>query len=377
MIYLDHAATTPVDPRVKDAMLPWLGEHCGNPSSIHAAGREARLAVEEAREKVAALVDAAPKDILFTAGGTEADNVALAAAREMDGRSDLVTAASEHHAVLHAAEHSGCTVRILPVESDASVSMDAVREALSPNTALLSIMSVNNETGALNDIAGLSELANSVGALFHTDAVQAAGKIPLSMRSLPIDYASFAAHKLHGPKGVGALYVRGGRPVPKFFHGGGQERARRAGTENVPGIVGFGEAAYWASRELQDRRHRWKVLRERMECFFHDGYPGVVINGRPGQVLDSILSVTFPWDRFHLDGEALVINLDMEGLAVSSGSACTSGSLHASHVMLAVGHDVRSAAATLRFSFGAGTTEHEVDEASRLLSQVLDRMIPT
>lgn len=381
MIYLDHAATTPVDPRVLDAMLPFLGGEYGNPSSIHAAGRRVRAAIERAREEVAALVNAAPAEIVFTSGGTEADNAAVRLGCALAGpsRNEIITSPAEHHAVLASCEQEeekgGRTLRFLPVGHAGVPDIGALEAMATPSAALCSLMHVNNETGGILPLEAVSSILRPLGILFHTDAVQSAGKLPIDVRATQVDLLSMSAHKIHGPKGVGALYVRSGLRIPRLQAGGGQERGRRGGTENVAGIVGFGAAARLAQEEMTARYRTWEELRSVAEAMLSQAYPELRYNGRGQEVLPNILSVTFPAARYELDGGALLMNCDMAGLAVSGGSACTAGSIEPSHVIRAMGHADAATAATVRISFGARTDVAELREGIGILIDVVGRML--
>ena len=379
VIYLDHAATTPLDPRVRDAMLPFFGEVYGNPSSIHSAGRTARVAVERARVHVAALLHADPGSIVFMSGGTEADNTAIMQASSSGNFNGTVlsSSAAEHHAVLQQMEYAvsvGARHIPLPVQADGRVLPEDFDAALPESLALMSVMHGNNETGALSDIALIARAAQRRGALFHSDMVQTAGKIPCDLPATAVDFASISAHKIHGPKGVGALYVRKEATLAPGIRGGAQERKRRGGTENVAAIVGFGEAARLALEEMEPRLERWTQLRRRFVELLMNSCGDAVINGTEGAVLPNIVSVTFPFHRFGIDGEGLLMNLDLAGLCVSSGSACTAGSFEASHVMKAIGHDDASARASLRCSFGAWTSTEEVEQAALLIARQVQVM---
>lgn len=378
MIYLDNAATTPLDRRVLEAMLPYLEDAYGNPSSVHAAGRRARAAVERAREQVAALARAHPSEVIFTSGGTEADNFAFHIAAAHDARRTIwLVGAGEHHAVLAPAARRavmGEAVLHLPVDRRGCVEPATLHAALDDNVAMVSLMHVNNETGAVHDIAVLSGHAHMVGALFHTDAVQSAGKLALDMHAMAIDMMSLSAHKIHGPKGVGALIVRRGIEVEPFIVGGAQERGRRGGTESVAQIVGFGVAAERALQERDSRLARWHAQRNDFLSVLRHSLAGIVVNGDGGGVQPGIVSISFPSDIFGLDGEALLLRMDLDGIAVSSGSACTAGSVEASHVMHAIGHDEVTARATLRVSFGAQTTDEEVRSAAQILVGHVEEM---
>lgn len=379
MIYLDHAATTPVDSRVLEAMLPFLRGEFGNPSSIHAAGRRVRAAIEQAREEVAALVGASPAEIVFTSGGTEADNAAVRFACEMAGeqKREIVTSPAEHHAVLAACEREekqGKTLRLLPVDKAAVPHLDALEDMLTPSTALCTLMHVNNETGGILPLADAAERVREHGILFHTDAVQSAGKLPIDVHAIPVDLLSMSAHKIHGPKGVGALYVRSGLRIPQLQTGGGQERGRRGGTENVAGIVGFGAAARLALAEMDARLARWRDLHAIAIQLLSAAFPGLRFNHDAGPVLPNILSVSFPAGSYALDGGALLMNCDMSGLAVSGGSACAAGSIEPSHVIRAIGHADAEEAATVRISFGTNTMEEELREGLGILIDTVNAM---
>ena len=383
MPYLDHAATTPLRADVLEAMLPYLREEFGNPSSLHGPGRRARVAVERARDQVAAVLGAEPGELVFTSGGTEADNLALrgaltgAALRET-GRPGLVTSATEHEAVLQTAralESEGHPVAVLSPGADGRLGADAVAEAVTDETGLVSVMLVNNETGAVNPVSEIAEAVRARGARVHTDAVQASGLLPLDTGRLGVDLLSLSGHKIGGPKGVGALYVRAGTPFGAMQTGGSQERRRRGGTENVAAIVGFGAALTLAEAERQAHAARLGVLRSRLLDRVESAFGERVRINTPEASSPHILNVSFhPGPSGALDGEMLLVALDLEGVHVSSGSACTSGALEPSHVLLALGVPRETAAATVRFSLGRGTTEADVDEAAAALTRVVERM---
>jgi cysteine desulfurase len=361
-VYLDHAATTPVAPAVIDAMLPYLREFWGNPSSIHHFGRQAGDGVDEARASVARLLGCAPEEIYFTSGGTEADNFAIlgtALAKEGKGK-HLITSAIEHHAVSHtleALEKRGWEVTTLPVDGDGLVDPEAVRAALRPDTVLVTLMHANNEVGVVQPIAEIGAICREAKVWFHTDAVQTVGHIPTLVRDLNVDMLSLSGHKLYGPKGVGALYIRRGvRPKP-LLYGGGHERNLRSGTENVPGIVGLGRAAELALEEMDRETVRQSALRDRLLDGLIARIPDSFITGHRAQRLPNNASIIVKY----IEGEAMLLRLDAVGIAASSGSACTSGSLDPSHVLLAMGIPVEFAHGSLRFSLGRGTTEAEID----------------
>jgi cysteine desulfurase len=374
MRYLDHAATTPLRAEVRDAMLPFFVEDFGNPSSVHGFGRRAREAVETGRERLALAIGAAPAEIVFTAGGTEADNLAIkGAAHKMRGNGNhVVVSAFEHHAVLdaaHSLEASGFDVTLVPVGPAGIVDPAAVAAAARSSTVLVSIMTVNNEIGTIQDIRAVAEAVREVNprAIVHTDAVQALGKIAVDVHVWGVDLASFAAHKLGGPKGIGALFVRTGVPVEPIVHGGGQERGVRSGTLNVPGIVGFGAAAELAVKEMEGESERLRALRDRLLEGVRERVPDVMVNGTLDSRVAGNLNVCIPGT----EGETLLLLLDRAGIACSSGSACSSGALDPSHVLLAIGTPRDLARGSLRFSLGSTTTADDVDAVLDVLPDVV------
>lgn len=389
-IYLDHAATTPLEPAVLDAMLPLLRAEAANPSSVHGQGRRARVQLEEARERVAGVLGCAPAEIVFTSGGTEADNLALRgvlAARRAEGRTGLVTSAAEHNAVRRTAEalaEAGAAVRLLTPEPHGALSPEQVAAAADARTALVSAMYVNNETGVVTDLPALAEAARRAGALLHTDAVQAPGLLPLGVDDLGVDLLALSAHKFGGPVGVGVLYVRQGTPLAPQIVGGAQERRRRGGTENVAGAVGLAEALALAERARAETAPRLAALRDRLAARIAalTTAGGVRFNTpleghaeTPHPCAPHILNVSFPpLGRTPLDGEMLLLGLDLEGVYVSAGSACASGALEPSHVLLALGVPRETAQATVRFSLGRTTTEADIDAAVGALGRVLARL---
>jgi len=378
-VYLDYNATTPVAPAVLEAMLPFLGENFGNAGSIHTPGQRARTAVDEARESVAALIGAKPSEIVFTSGGTEADNLALfgCVALAAKPRKHVITTAIEHHAVLHTCEElerQGIAVTVVPVQrsadSQAMVDPEQIRRALRPESVLISVMHANNEMGVIQPIEEIARIASQAQVYFHSDAVQSAGKIPLDVDRLGVDFLSISAHKFYGPKGVGALYVRAGTSLAPRFFGGHAERDRRPGTENVPGIVGMGKAAELARNLLAEDSERIGALRDRLETTLVERVPLARVNGDRAHRVPNTTSLSFPG----AGGEALLISLDLQGIACSTGAACSSGSTEPSHVLLAAGlarHDARS---TLRFSLGRPTTSDEVDYAGSVIPSVVERI---
>lgn len=381
-IYLDHTATTPVDPRVLDAMVPYMEERYGNASSIHSFGRQAKDALEKARSVIAAALGAQPGEITFTSGGTESDNLAIAGslriAGRKTGRRQIVTSIAEHHAVLDTAaemQEEGFTTVGVPVNQYGSTGHDAVREALGPTTALVSIMHANNEVGTINPIRAIADAAHAAGAVIHTDAVQSFGKIAVDVRALDVDMATVSAHKIYGPKGIGALYVTRGIEILPLMHGGGQERGRRPGTENVALAVGFAKAVELVLDDREREMARLAMLRDALERSLCDRFPFLLVNGHPTERLPHILSVSVDSARCSVVGEMLVPNLDLEGVAVSSGSACTSGSIQPSHVLLAMGRDEATARATVRFSFGRQNSREDVVDTVARLDTVFTRMM--
>ncbi|HTH53395.1 MAG TPA: cysteine desulfurase family protein [Edaphobacter sp.] len=372
-IYMDANATTPLLPEVFEAMRPFYLEHYGNASSIHQQGQHARAAVDRAREAVAALLHCRPAEVIFTSGGTESDNLALFGV--LSEGDHLITSAVEHEAVLRAAESlasRGVEVTFLPVTSQGVVEPDALRAALKPNTRLISVMYANNETGVIQPIEALAEIAHAGGALFHTDAVQAAGKIPLDVNQRGplknVDLLTISGHKIYGPKGIGALYVRRSVRLSPMVFGGPHERQRRAGTENVPGIVGFGKAAELAAAWLNgDEPVKLAALRDRLEQGVLAQIEETGING--GGVARVCNTTNLYFD--HVEAEALLIALDLKGLSVSGGSACQSGATEPSHVLTAMGLSAMRARASLRFSLSKLTTEEEVDAALRLIPEAV------
>ena len=374
-VYFDHAATTPTRPEVVEAMLPYFQERWGNPSSIHTSGREAAAGMDQARGQVAALVGALPEEIVFTSSGTEADNQALVGislAREKKGN-HIITSAIEHHAVLHTAQYlekRGLQVTYLPVDSTGLVDPNDVRKAITDRTILVSIMHANNEIGTIEPIAEIGAICRERDVILHTDAVQTVGHVPLNVRELNVDLLSLSAHKFYGPKGVGALFVRKGVRISPLIHGGGHERGRRSSTENVPGIVGLGEAARLAVRDLDWEIKHSTGLRDRLIEGVLGRVPDAILTGHPTRRLPNSASVCVRY----VEGESMLLNLDFEGIAASSGSACTSGSLEASHVLLAIGlpHDL--AHGSLRLTVGRGNTPAEVDHFLTVFPPIVEKL---
>ncbi len=374
-VYLDHNATTPLDPRVLDAMLPFLREAYGNASSLHWFGQRARVAVEDARGRVASLVGADPTEIVFTASGSEADNMALrgAVARARGSRRAVVVSAVEHHAVLNTAKalrEEGVPVKVARVREDGRLDLEDLRQKLDDTTLLVSVMLANNETGVLEPVAEAARLAREHGALVHCDAVQGGGKTALDVRALDVDLLALSAHKLYGPKGVGCRYVRRGTPLAPLVRGGAQERNRRAGTENVAGIVGFGAAASLAAESLA-ASGRMASLRDRLEARLR-ALPGARRNGGEPRVPNTA-NVSFEG----IDAEALVIALDLEGVAASTGAACAAGGVEPSHVLQAMGFAPERVQGSLRLSLGRDTTEADIDRAADVIAAAVARQRET
>ncbi len=374
-VYLDCAATTPMRDEVLEAMSPYFKGRFGNPSSIHSFGQEARGAIEEAREKVAALIGGRGEEIVFTSGGTEADNFAIkgtAYASERNGN-HIITSSIEHHAVLESCnflERRGTRVTYLPVDKYGLVDPEAVRAAITEKTILISIMHANNEVGTIEPIAEIGKIARERGIPFHTDAVQTVGHIPVNVDELGVDLLSISAHKLYGPKGIGALYIRKGTRLVSFMHGGEQERRRRASTENVPGIVGFGRAAELAQSELGKEAQRQTSLRTKLIEGLLERIDRLTINGHPTGRLPNNVNVSVEF----VEGESLLLNLDLESIAASTGSACSSGSLEPSHVLLALGLPHELCHGSLRFTMGLYTTEEDIERVLAVLPPIVARL---
>lgn len=371
-IYLDNAATTAVSQPVMEAMLPYYMQVYGNPSSIHSTGRDAKKAVERARRQVAATLGCSAQEIYFTAGGSESDNWALkgAAFAHQEKGKHIITTQIEHHAILHTCqwlEKQGWQVTYLPVDADGFVTAQQVENALRPDTVLVSVMAANNEIGTLEPVAEIGALCHERGVLFHTDAVQAVGAIPLDVEALHADMLSLSAHKFHGPKGIGALYIRKGVKIDPLIHGGAQERGHRAGTENLPGIVGLGKAIELAEEGLAENAARMTVLRNRLISGLTAAIPNMRINGTMDKRLPNNVNVSFAG----IEGEAVLLRLDLEGIAASSGSACTAGSLDPSHVLTAIGLTRDEAKGSLRLTLGTDTTQADVDEVVKKLPGIV------
>jgi cysteine desulfurase len=363
-VYLDHNATTPVEPEVLDAMLPYLSAEFGNAASIHSFGQRARAAVETARESVAALIGARPQEIVFTSGGTESDNHAIFGIVEAAGGHEkhVITTTIEHEAVLNtcqALEKQGVSVTYLSVDRDGLIDLEALRRAIGPETVLISIMHANNELGTLEPLEEIGRIAAEADVYFHTDAVQSAGKIPIDVKSMRVDLLSLSGHKIYAPKGIGALYIKGGTRLRQLLYGGHHQRGLRPGTENVAGIVGLGKAAEMARTALAQDAKRISALRDNLEHGLLARVPDSSVNGARAPRTPNTTNLLFPG----LEGEALVIALDLKGLACSTGAACSSGALEPSHVLTAIGLPPEEARASLRFSLGRHTTAEDIDFA--------------
>jgi cysteine desulfurase len=375
-VYLDHNATTPVHPAVVEAMTRALREDFGNPSSVHHFGQRAKSAMDQARSSVASLIGADPSEVVFTSGGTESDNFAIRGAAEaLDAtrRRHLIATTIEHEAVLNtlkALARRGRPTTLLRVDGTGIVAPDALKEALTDDTAVVSVMHANNEIGTIQPILELARIAHDRGALFHTDAVQTAGKVTVDAKALDVDLLSISAHKFYGPKGVGALWIRRGLRLLPVLTGGKHERSRRAGTENVAGIVGMGVAATLAAAKIDEEAKRISTLRDRLEEGVLRAVPGTIVNGARSPRVPNTTNISF--DR--IEAESLLIALDLEGVAVSTGSACSSGTLEPSHVLKAMGFPPHRTQNSIRFSLGAANTEADVDRVVAILPGIVDKL---
>ncbi|MBV9574400.1 MAG: cysteine desulfurase [Acidobacteriales bacterium] len=371
-VYLDNNATTPLLPEVFEAMQPYFMGKFGNASSIHHHGQESRAAVERAREAVAGMLGCRASEIVFTGGGTEADNLALFGLLQPGDH--CITSTVEHHAVLNTCKHlesAGCEITYVPVDGQGLVSPDDIRRAVRPNTKLISIMMANNETGVLQPVHEIGRIAEQADVYFHTDGVQAAGKVPIDVRDIGCDLLSISGHKMHAPQGIGALYIRKGTHLRPMLHGGNHERSRRAGTENVPGIVGLGKAAELACKGFHDSSNvRIAGWRDRLERSLIDAVEASGVNGSGVPRVPNTTNIYFDF----LEGEALIIALDLKGLAVSTGAACSSGAIEPSHVLTAMGLPPERARASVRFSLGKQNTAEDVDFALQLVPETVARL---
>lgn len=375
MIYLDNAATTKCAPEVVEAMLPWFSEYYGNPSSVYELAGKSKEAVDEARRQIAGVIGAKENEIYFTAGGTEADNWAIKAAYEAckEKGNHIITSKVEHHAVLHTCqwlEKQGARVTYLDVDENGIIRLEDLERAITPETILITIMAANNEIGSVMPYKEIGMIAREHGILFHTDAVQAFGQLPIDVEECGIDMLSASAHKINGPKGCGCLYIRRGVKIRSFIHGGAQERKRRAGTENVPGIVGFGKAAQRAAATMEERTVKERRMRDYMIARIREKVPYCRLNGHPTLRLPNNVNFSFQF----IEGESLLIMLDMEGICASSGSACTSGSLDPSHVLLAIGLPHEIAHGSLRLTLNEEITEQDVDFVVEKIAQIVEKL---
>ena len=374
-VYLDNAATTRLLPEVLEEMVPYMTELYGNPSSPHDFGQKAASGLSKARQQVADAINADPSEIIFMSGGSEADNTAIRGIAERYSKKGkhIITTAVEHHAVLHTCqllERNGYEVTYLPVDEYGMVTVDQVREAMRPDTVLVTVMFANNEVGTIMPIAEIGALCHEKGVYFHTDAVQAVGHLPIDVKAMHIDMLSMSAHKFHGPKGVGALYVRRGIVLPPLIYGGAQERNRRAGTENVPGIVGMGKAIEMALDGLDEKAERMKALRDRLIHELPERIPEIKLNGHPTVRLPNNVNFSIKY----IEGESILLMLDLNGIAASSGSACTSGSLDPSHVLLAMGLTHEIAHGSVRMTLSDETTEEDIEKVLEVLPMVAERL---
>lgn len=379
-VYLDNAATTKVHPKVLEKMIPFLSDNFGNPSSIHSFGRKARVAIEEARETIANFINADASEIYFTSGGTEANNFVLngisKTAFQENGKRKIISNKAEHHAVLDTLEnlqHFGFNVNFLSVNKETKVEKEILSKEIDEDTSLISIMHINNETGTINSIKEFSELVKEKEIYFHTDAVQSFGKIKIDVKELGVHSICGSAHKINGPKGVGFAFVKSGTPISPLLFGGSQERNRRGGTENIAGIIGFAEAVKIKSEIMEESFHHVAKLKERMIAGIKNlDAQNIFVNGGK-ESLPYILSITLNSQVYNNDAESIIIYLDINGIAASSGSACTSGTIKASHVMLASGYSPMDAAGTIRFSFGIENTEEDIDYTLDVFSNLLKK----
>lgn len=375
LVYLDHAATTPPLPEVREAMEPFLSGKFGNPSALYGLGREAKAAMEDSRKKVAALISASAGEVYFTSGGSESDNLALwgtLIANAARGR-HLVTTAIEHHAVLETAEflkRQGYETTVVGVDRYGIADPDEIKEAIRPDTVIVSVMHANNEVGTVEPIREISAVCREAGAYLHTDAVQTVGNIPVSVEELGVDLLSLSGHKLYGPKGVGAIYVRRGTRISELVHGGGQENGMRSGTENIPGIIGLGVAAEHAALEMEEKNERITSLRNYLIEGVLDSVPGAELNGHPNRRLPNNSNFIFSG----VEGEAVCLHLDTMGICAATGSACNTEALEPSHILLAMGVEPRKAQSSVRFSLGRGTSRDDIDYVLEKLPPIIERL---
>ncbi|HEV8642918.1 MAG TPA: cysteine desulfurase family protein [Methylomirabilota bacterium] len=372
-VYLDHNASTPVHPEVVAEMLPYFGESFGNPSSVHGFGRAAREGVDTARERIARFLHVVPDEIVFTSGGTESDNLGVKGLALARGRGHIITSQIEHHAVLRTAQAlhgQGFEVTYLPVDQYGMVDPDDVRRAIRPDTLAITIMHANSEVGTVQPVAAIGSIARDHDLVFHVDAVQTFGKIPIDVHAFGIDVMSFSSHKVYGPKGVAGLYIRRGTKMVAIQHGGEHERRRRAGTENVPGIVGFGKAVEVRAREMHAEAERVRALRDRLWEALRLRVPEVRLNGHPTERLPGTDNIVFR----HVESESIVLGLDLKGVAVSAGSACTSGNIEPSYVLVAMGVPIEWAMGAVRFSLGRSNTADDIDYVVECVEPIVRKL---
>lgn len=381
-VYFDHAATTPVDERVLEAMKPYFTREFGNANSAHQLGNNAKVAVEEARETVAELIGAEPAEIIFTSGGTESDNAVIKGALAASDKSEVITSPLEHHAVLHTAEcekRRGCKPVYLEPDAQGNITAGQVAHAITEDTALVTLMHVNNEIGVINPIRAIAAVCKEHEVPFHSDTVQSIGKVPVDVNDLGLDFLSMSAHKIYGPKGIGVMYIRHGTPWMPWMHGGSQERRRRGGTLNVPGIIGLAKALELAVDEMEKNLAHYQKLQDRLLDGLNRTFSGkFTINGNPKAGVPHITNLAFTDEQNHgIDGEMLLLNLDMEGICVSNGSACTSGAVEPSHVLAGLGMEPEVANSSIRISLGKSNSAEDIDYFLEKLEMVLNRMMAT
>jgi cysteine desulfurase len=381
-VYFDHAATTPVDERVLEAMLPYFTQQYGNASSTHQFGNTAKVAVEEARETIAELIGAEPAEIIFTSGGTESDNSVIKGVLQATGKTEVITSPLEHHAILHTAECSkrmGAKPVYLQPDSKGIITADQVAGAINEQTAVVSLMHVNNEVGIVNPIEEIAEVCRERNVPFHSDTVQSIGKVPVNVKDLGLDSLSMSGHKIYGPKGIGVMYIRHTTPWIPWMHGGSQERRRRGGTLNVPGIVGLAKALELITEEMEAHQKHYLKLREQLLQGLRETFPNTFrLNGNPEVCVPHIINLAFTDEKGRgLDGEMLLLNLDVEGICVSNGSACTSGAVEPSHVLAGIGLEPEIANSSIRISMGKDNTEADIKYLIEKLDLVVNRMMAT
>lgn len=381
-VYFDHAATTPLDERVLEAMMPYFTTHYGNANSAHQLGNDAKVAVEEAREKIAEMLGAEPAEIVFTSGGTESDNTAIKGVVQATGKTEVITSPLEHHAVLHSAEalkKHGVKPVYLEPDSKGIIHPEQVAEAINENTALVSLMHVNNEIGIINPLKEIGEVCHEHDIPFHSDTVQSVGKIPVDVDDIGVDFLSISGHKIYGPKGIGVLYIRHATPWLPWMHGGSQERRRRGGTLNVPGIIGLTKAMELSTAEMDDHRKHFQKLRKRLITGLDKKFGSIYqINGDTENGVPHIINISFINEHGDgIDGEMLLLNLDVEGICVSNGSACTSGALEPSHVLQGIGLEDEIANSSIRLSLGKDNTVEQIDYFLEKIEEVVQRMMST